>query len=109
MSGSSRNDDIGGDRPKLLEQRLWPIVPESVPCVALGIGPVTWPDRFLARMPVQIEHSRVELSALYAADHAAGLAAVVILGDDFPQVLSYHRKITASGAATAKAAMSAPM
>jgi hypothetical protein len=37
---------------------------------------------------VQIEHSRVELSALYAADHAAGLTAVVILGDHLPQMLS---------------------
>jgi hypothetical protein len=43
-------------------------------------------------MPVQIVDVRVELSALYATDHAAGLAAVVILGNNFPQMLSYHRR-----------------
>jgi hypothetical protein len=96
-------------RPKLLEQRLWPIVPEPVPCVALGIAPGARTHRLLAGMPVQEIDDGVEPRALYAADHAAGLAAVVILGDNFPQMLPYHSRITASGAATASATMSAPM
>jgi hypothetical protein len=60
-------------------------------------------------MPVQEIDDGVEPRTLHAPDHAAGLAAIVILGDDFPQMLFHHGAISTSGNRTAKAASNRPI